>query len=78
MTTPSVGCSPKSTWNVEWTGKISCLKTQPVCPVVFDSVDIVFVIYFFSQLMTKEPLEKLGFKDLKEPFPKQADGKTNV
>lgn len=27
-----------------------------------------------SQLMTKEPLEKLGFRDLKDSSPKQTDG----
>lgn len=38
---------------------------------------IVLVLFFvFSQLMTKEPLEKLGFKDLMDPPPSQA-GKDN-
>ncbi|TNN04167.1 cytochrome c oxidase assembly protein COX19 [Takifugu rubripes] len=30
------------------------------------------------QLMTKEPLEKLGFKDLKDSSPKQANGNTKL
>lgn len=38
----------------------------------------VSCIFFYSQLMTKEPLEKLGFKDLKYSSPKQADGNTKL
>lgn len=33
-----------------------------------------FAFFFSSQLMTKEPLEKLGFKDLMDPPLRQADG----
>ncbi|XP_010764158.1 cytochrome c oxidase assembly protein COX19 [Notothenia coriiceps] len=29
-----------------------------------------------NQLMTKEPMEKLGFKDLIDPPPSQSDGDT--
>lgn len=78
LTTPSVGCSPKSTWNAEWTSRRSCWKMQStVCPTLFNYLH-VSCVFCYSQLMTKEPLEKLGFKDLKDSSPKQADWNTKL
>lgn len=49
--------------------------TLSVSPECSDSADIVcFFIFYFSQLMTREPLEKLGFRDLVDPPPRNVDG----
>lgn len=46
--------------------------------VPFSLTLLTLSVIFLSQLMAKEPLEKLGFKDLKETSPKQAAGNTDV
>lgn len=48
------------------------LIVSPECS--FSAETLFFFIFSFSQLMTREPLEKLGFRDLVDPPPSNAEG----
>lgn len=51
---------------------------KPYCFLVVCTALKVYIIYILlsSQLMTKEPLEKLGFKDLMDPPSSQTEQDT--
>lgn len=73
LTTPSADCSLRSTWNVAWTSKNTHHKKRDLaCLTLF--INHQLSCGFCSQLMTREPLEKLGFRDLMDPPPSQAEG----
>lgn len=76
LTTPSVDCSQRSIWCVAWTSKSkrTTFHIDCVSRMQFLSWNRVFHHIFFSQLMTREPLEKLGFQDLVDPPPGDAEG----
>lgn len=53
-------------------GQHFALIVSPEC--IFLAEIVYFIIFSFSQLMTREPLEKLGFQDQVDPPPGDAEG----